>query len=95
MDVKEILPGSLVYGETGDTVTGPGIIGICTLMDVLNPGLSIDPEVLDRTDEPVLEWLQFHDVYHYSRPRESFTLFEAVGEAVAAGKTYVLVEDLS
>jgi len=40
-------------------------------------------------------WCDENDVHYYARPKESYSIFEATDEAHTAGRSKLLLEDLS
>lgn len=73
------------------------VINICDLLENLFPGY-FDGKVrpgFDETGEAVIEWCKKNDAHFYARCREDFFMWEGVDEASSAGKTVVVVEDMS
>lgn len=68
------------------------VYGICSVMDEIDPDGELSWE---ESGDKLMEWCDTHDACYYARPRESFSLDEAIEQARKEGKSRVVVEDLS
>ena len=75
------------------------MINICDLLGQLFPGYWDNLNFLkyDYADtcDKVNKWCEANNAHYYARGRESFFKWEACDEAIALGKTKVVLEDLS
>lgn len=49
----------------------------------------------EETQAAIMTWCDANDAHYYARGREDFSRIDAIAEARSAGKTSVVVEDLS
>ena len=68
------------------------VYGICSVMDEIDPEGKLS---YMESGDKLMEWCDTHDAIYYARPRESFSLDEAIEQARKEGKSRVVVEDLS
>jgi len=76
---------------------GIKVIGICALIDVLFPDYWGNPNyTYTDTNKAVMDWCEVNDAHYYADVRENFWIIgHGVREAKEAGKSVVVVEDLS
>ena len=76
---------------------GVALINVCHLLDSLFckdwPRDYTRPYA--ETQAAIMAWCEANEAHYYARGREEFSHSEAVDEAKQAGKTAVVVEDLS
>jgi len=72
-------------------------VSVCRLMDELyGEGVWLSHKVKYEDEcKAVQEWCEKNNAYYYAMPREHFSVWEARRKAVEAGKTKVVLEDLS
>ena len=71
-------------------------ISICDMMDVTSPGwLNKRDSTWEEDCEAMKAFEKKHDGLYYGRPRESFSVWEAVDLAIKAGKKMIILEDMS
>ena len=68
------------------------VVSICEVMETINPGDTI-PYM--ETGPLLKKWCEENDAVYYAAPRESFFEWKGVEKALAAGKSTVVVEDMS
>jgi hypothetical protein len=80
-----------------DRVTGVAVINVCRLLDRLFGSDRYDrPRVsYEEESEAIRNWLHVTGAHYYAAPREDFNEYTAVRQAQEAGKTAVVVEDMS
>lgn len=79
------------------TYEGVAVINVCHLLDVIygkNWAGDFNRSYAE-TQSAIMAWCDANDSHYYARGREDFSRYEAVEEAKQAGKTAVVVEDLS
>jgi len=69
------------------------IYNICHLMVAVDPTYSMPYEEFNK--KVLNRWLELNDAVYYAAPRENFSYYDAAETARKAGKTKVMVEDLS
>jgi hypothetical protein len=75
------------------------VVNICDLLEILFPGYweagKYKDHTWDVTSKAVIKWCEDNDAHYYGAPRESFSIYTGIREAEAAGKSKVVVEDMS
>jgi len=79
------------------TYEGVALINVCHLLEtIFGDGWAGDfSRTYEETQSAIMGWCDANDAHYYARGREDFSHFEAIEEAKQAGKTAVVVEDLS
>ena len=70
------------------------VVNICDLLDRLYPHGHHNVDYM-ASGVATKKWCDENDSHYYARPREDFSIGEAVREAIANRKSCVVVEDLS
>lgn len=94
--VNQVSGSELMVGMVGDEYIQDTVqvINICTLIDEIF-GEDWWKEGYQEINPVIMQWAKDNDVHYYAAPREDFFLWRGVRQAWEAGKTAVLVEDLS
>ena len=80
-----------------DPRTGVAVINVCTLLDRLlgRDRYERNDVTYEEETKAVRNWLHVTGAHYYAAPREKFNEYTAIREAKKAGKTAVVVEDMS
>jgi len=93
VEEKTYVNGVELMGESD----GIKVVGICALIDALFPDYfenSLDYTYAAVSDA-VMKWCEENDSAYYADVREEFWVGHGISEAKEAGKSVVVVEDLS
>jgi len=94
---KGIHGGEMFYLTLQDA--GVEIVNDCDLMEILFPGYWSQALYANYSWEEmscaVVKWCMENDAHYYAREKHEFIIYEAVHEAKDAGKSVVVVENMS
>ena len=77
------------------SVDGITAIGICTWMDAIYPNWLAVHVDYEKSSAIMRDYCEIFKVSYYARPHEDCFDFEAVEQAKAEGKKFVIIEDMS
>ena len=93
---EETLVVTLKGVIVAEVYDGVKVINICALIDVMLPDYWGNPNyTYKETNKIVMDWCEANDAHYYADVRENFWVGHGVREAKEAGKSVVIVEDLS
>ena len=82
--------------EVNTTYDGVKVIGICALIDALVPDYWGNVNyTYKEINKVITKWCEENDSHYYADVREHFWVGHGVSEAKEAGRSVVIVEDLS
>ena len=80
-----------VHEHLQTRMTNYTVLNICDVLDAL--GIA-DMDYME-SGKVLMTWCRKHNVHYYARPHEQFFVTTAVDEAIVAGRSFVVVEDMS
>ena len=95
-EVVEETPVVVNGVDVAEVYDGVKVINICALIDVILPDYWGNPNYTYADEsKAVMDWCEANDAHYYADVRENFWVGHGVREAREAGKSVVVVEDLS